>query len=207
MESVGYEYFRAENPKQTVNVLWQRVKPVVLRNKKCQRLKYDRPLENNVPRLIRKLKSEAIASQRYGYQVSDSRGTDPAHPNNGRTHGISGGRSAVRGGSRTTTTDGNDSSSTSRKQHAEPHKKEPSFCLYEPCEQKAIKHELRDCHDCPHGIKKQLLADFEGRVKVLRAQLLSHTITLVPRPSCFPPDLVADTMPPFVPTLVPISIS
>lgn len=51
-ESVGYEDFRDENPKQTAQLLLQKVQPTALITKMFQRIKYDRSLEKNAPALI-----------------------------------------------------------------------------------------------------------------------------------------------------------
>lgn len=75
LEAVGYEDFRDDNPKQTINLLLQRVQPSALKQKMFQRVKYERALETSVPKFINKLKSEAIACQVYGESTKPTRST------------------------------------------------------------------------------------------------------------------------------------
>lgn len=132
MEAVGYEDFRDDNPKQNINLLLQRVEPVVLRNKMFQRLKYDRSLEKDVPRLIGMLKTEAIARKEYGDQVSRNRTAEIAPSNDNRRQGRSGGRSKGRGSTKSPTSDDNAGSFTPwRSKEGEKGDKEPPLCLYE----------------------------------------------------------------------------
>lgn len=172
LESVGYDDFRDDNPKQTAHLLLQRVQPAALRSKMFQRIKYDTSLEKSVPKLISKLKEEAIACQEYGEAAGGQgrQGGNAAGDSQGNKSNSGskrGGHSSEKGGRQARDSEKHsEGSSAGSGSSSTP--KEPPLCLWETHSSKGIRHFMKDCAECPADKRKELLATYHAKRKAER---------------------------------------
>lgn len=168
LEGVGYDDFREDNPKQTINLLLQKVQPAALKQKMFLKLKYDRSLEKSVPSFISKLKNEAIACQEYGESVKPSRKGNESTALSASNGSLSSGkrsgknRSGNRNERRGNGKDegGGDTSSANARTDSAKDKKEPPVCLWPAHKEAGLRHYIKDCKACPDDRRKELLKEF-----------------------------------------------
>lgn len=153
LDAIGYEDFKTENPKHTIKILLDRIKPPALKSAMFERIKVEAGLEKNVRLFIARLKEDAKACQSFGQQLqtaADMKHEDPPAGGNRRRGG--GGRNP---GSSGPGGGGNDDGGNPQNG-----KDKKPICLYPPHREKGIKHFIKDCNACPKEDKEKYLKEY-----------------------------------------------
>lgn len=158
LEAVEYNNFRADNPKPAINLLLQRVQPNALHTKIFQRVEYDSTLEKSVPKLIVRLKAEAISCQEYDEQKRGKQ-SDPKRDGGHKSPTGRGKQPEKRAGKTPDHERPPEKDAESRP--SKPTSKFP-LCLWEKHASQGIQHYMNDCTECPKA-KKGLLDAHHAR--------------------------------------------
>lgn len=72
LEDIGYRNFKDENPKYTIKLLVDRIKPPALKTAMEERVKVETGLDKDVRKFIQRLKEDAKPCQAFGQKVGGS---------------------------------------------------------------------------------------------------------------------------------------
>lgn len=164
LEAVGYREFKTLNPKHTIRILLDNVRPVALKTAMEQSVKVEAGLDKNIRLFIKRLQEDARACQAFGPQVGGP-------PDRSET------QDTDKGGSPTLTNTPY-SPKKIKKNHDDDkdcgdYRDSPSdtdvVCLYPPHRERGIKHKLKDCKACPGEEKSRLIKEYFEEKKNERA--------------------------------------
>lgn len=147
LDAVGYGEFKTENPKHTIKILLERVRPPALKNAMHERLKVEPGLEKDVRRFIKRLKEDAHACQAFGQQVDSTETKHGPTPGKGTSDGKDDRKNSGKGPGKGPGEDA-------------PKKGKDVVCLYPPHKAKGLKHLIRDCKQCPEEEKEKYLREY-----------------------------------------------